>query len=92
MLGLGKLWDHSIRRVPTQNKEVFLSFDDGPSPEITPFILDHLKMSNSKASFFLITEKAQQHQAIVERIKTEGHAIGNHSKDHNYTHYFKSLG
>jgi peptidoglycan-N-acetylglucosamine deacetylase len=59
-----------------------LTFDDGPSPERTPFVLDVLKQKGVKATFFLEGSHAQQYPDLVLRIKAEGHVIGNHSWDH----------
>ena len=61
---------------------VFLTFDDGPDPEITPWVLDFLAERNLKATFFCVGENVLRHPEIIERIKQEGHAIGNHSMDH----------
>ncbi|MEN9999008.1 MAG: hypothetical protein RI922_1998 [Bacteroidota bacterium] len=61
---------------------VFLTFDDGPDPEITPWILDFLAKHNLKATFFCVGENVLRYPAIVKRINDEGHAIGNHSMDH----------
>jgi peptidoglycan/xylan/chitin deacetylase (PgdA/CDA1 family) len=59
-----------------------LTFDDGPSPQRTAFVLDVLKQKNVKATFFLQGSNAQQYPDLVRRIKAEGHVIGNHSWDH----------
>ena len=59
-----------------------LTFDDGPSPQRTAFVLDVLKQKGVKATFFLEGSHAQQYPALVRRIKAEGHVIGNHSWDH----------
>src|SRR3954464_6968769 len=77
-----------IRSLPTQTKNIYLTFDDGPDPVGTPAVLDVLKAKNAKSTFFLIAEKARAYPAVVERIQREGHAIGNHSLDHLYRRYF----
>ncbi|NUT72393.1 polysaccharide deacetylase family protein [Pseudarthrobacter sp. C4D7] len=59
-----------------------LTFDDGPSPERTAFVLDILKEKNVKATFFLQGSHAQLYPDLVRRIRDEGHVIGNHSWDH----------
>ena len=59
-----------------------LTFDDGPSPERTGFVLDVLKQKNVKATFFIQGSNAQRYPDLVRRIKAEGHVIGNHSWDH----------
>jgi peptidoglycan-N-acetylglucosamine deacetylase len=59
-----------------------MTFDDGPSPETTPRLLDILKQRNIKATFFMIGQNAEHNPAIVQRILAEGHEIGNHSWTH----------
>lgn len=71
-----------IWRIPTNNREVFLTFDDGPTPIITEKILDLLAQFDAKATFFCIGKNAQNHPKIVTRILNEGHAIGNHTQTH----------
>ncbi len=69
-------------RAGTDKKLLSLTFDDGPHPDITPKVLDLLKSHNIKAGFFLIGNKAEKEQALVKRIFSEGHLIGNHSYAH----------
>ncbi|MBM3427830.1 MAG: polysaccharide deacetylase family protein [Bacteroidetes bacterium] len=71
-----------IWRIPTDNREAFLTFDDGPTPVITEKILDILAQFDAKATFFCIGKNAQTHPQIVTRILNEGHAIGNHTQTH----------
>lgn len=59
-----------------------LTFDDGPSPQRTAFVLDVLKQKGVKATFFLEGSHAEQYPDLVRRIRAEGHVIGNHSWDH----------
>lgn len=61
---------------------VFLTFDDGPHKQITPWVLDTLRKYDAKATFFCIGKNAEQNPAIIERILAEGHAIGNHTYSH----------
>lgn len=61
---------------------VYLTFDDGPIPEVTPWVLDTLKQFNAKATFFCIGENAQKFPLIYNRIVKEEHAIGNHTYNH----------
>jgi peptidoglycan/xylan/chitin deacetylase (PgdA/CDA1 family) len=69
-------------RIPTRLNEVYLTFDDGPIPEITPAVLDILKQYNAKATFFCIGENVKLHPEIYQRILTEGHRTGNHTQHH----------
>lgn len=68
--------------VHTFEKEVFLTFDDGPIPSITEEVLDILKKYNAKATFFCIGKNVAAHPAIYQRILQEGHKTGNHTQDH----------
>lgn len=61
---------------------VFLTFDDGPHPAITPKVLDWLDAYNAKATFFCVGENAQQYPDIIENILNRGHKIGNHTHQH----------
>ncbi len=61
---------------------IYLTFDDGPVPVVTPFVLDVLKKFNATATFFCIGDNIDQHSDIFNRIKAEGHAIGNHTYSH----------
>jgi peptidoglycan-N-acetylglucosamine deacetylase len=69
-------------RFSVSDNTVFLTFDDGPHPEITPFILDELKKRNWTATFFCVGENLTRYPEIVERILQEGHQIGNHTQTH----------
>jgi peptidoglycan-N-acetylglucosamine deacetylase len=61
---------------------IYLTFDDGPHPEITPWVLDVLKRFNLKATFFCVGTNAGKYPKIVNRILAEGHSLGNHSYSH----------
>lgn len=65
-----------------KSRQVALTFDDGPSPDWTPKLLDGLKERNVRATFFLIGMYAVQYPEIVERMDREGHLIGNHTYHH----------
>lgn len=71
-----------IWSMPRNEKKIYVSFDDGPHPEATPFVLDELKKYNAKATFFCIGKNVAEHPAIYKRILDEGHAIGNHTQNH----------
>ncbi|SOD15475.1 polysaccharide deacetylase family protein [Pedobacter xixiisoli] len=66
----------------TKEKIVYLTFDDGPIPNVTDFVLNTLKSFDVKATFFCIGDNIQKHPQVFERIKREGHAIGNHTYNH----------
>ena len=63
-------------------KIVYLTFDDGPIPNVTDFVLNTLKSFDVKATFFCIGDNIQKHPEIFERLKHDGHAIGNHTFNH----------
>lgn len=69
-------------RYPENGNKVYITFDDGPTEAITPWVLDTLKQHNAKATFFCLGKKVEMHPEIFERIKAEGHAVGNHSYSH----------
>ena len=61
---------------------VYLTFDDGPIPEATPFILDTLRHYGVKATFFMVGDNVRKYPELFERVKAEGHRIGNHTMNH----------
>lgn len=69
-------------RGSAQEKKVALTFDDGPDTRFTPKVLDALKASQVKATFFVLGAQANAHPDIIRRIVKEGHVIGNHSYSH----------
>lgn len=77
-----KLFPNYIWRVPTKDKVVYLTFDDGPIPEVTEFVLDQLKAYGAKATFFCIGDNIRKHPYIFKKIIDEGHAFGNHTFHH----------
>lgn len=64
------------------NKEIYLTFDDGPIPEVTEFVLGELQKYNAKATFFCIGDNIKKHPAVFSRIVKEGHSVGNHTFNH----------
>ncbi len=66
----------------SKSKSVFLTFDDGPTPEITPWVLDLLDKYNAKATFFCIGRNVERHPDIYKNIIQRGHAVGNHTYSH----------
>jgi peptidoglycan-N-acetylglucosamine deacetylase len=63
-------------------KKIYLTFDDGPIPEVTEWVLDILKQENIKATFFCIGDNIKKHPEIFKRIISENHTIGNHTFNH----------
>lgn len=77
-----KLFPNFIWDIPNLNKCVYLTFDDGPTPEITDWVLNQLKSFNTKATFFCIGNNIEKHPEIFDRIMRDGHSIGNHTFNH----------
>jgi len=77
-----KLYPSLTWEKPTDKKILYLTFDDGPHPTATTFVLDELKKYNAKATFFCIGKNVVQHTDIYKRILDEGHKAGNHTFNH----------
>ncbi len=71
------IWD-----IPTTSKTIYLTFDDGPTPEITSWTLNILKQYNAKATFFCIGSNIEKHPSIFQDVINNNHAIGNHTYNH----------
>ena len=69
-------------RIATDKKEVFLTFDDGPVPDFTPWVLDILRQYNAKATFFCVGENIKKYPEIYQQILNDNHATGNHTFNH----------
>ena len=69
-------------KIPSKDKVIYISFDDGPHPEATPFVLAQLKAFNAKATFFCIGNNVLKYPTVYASILSEGHRIGNHTYDH----------
>lgn len=78
------LFPHYMWRGKTEDnsKRLYLTFDDGPIPEITPWVLDQLRTYNAKATFFCVGANVQKNQQIYQQILAEGHQVGNHTFNH----------
>ncbi len=98
LTGVG-LWPRSswlgdnLRRLPASaiaRREIAITIDDGPDPEVTPAVLDLLAAHGAKATFFCIAERASRHPELCRRIVERGHSVQNHSLRH--AHHFAFLG
>lgn len=76
------LYPNLVWQIPTKQKELFLTLDDGPVPGPTEFALDVLNEYKAKATFFCIGDNVQKHPDVFKRILQEGHAVGNHTFNH----------
>lgn len=77
-----KLFPDYIWEISTQSKELYLTFDDGPTPHVTNWVLDILKSYHAKATFFCIGNNVKNQPELFNKILEEGHAIGNHTHNH----------
>ena len=71
-----------VWKLSPKEKAIYLTFDDGPTPEITHWVLNTLKTYNAKATFFCIGDNVEKHPDIFNKIREEQHAIGNHTFNH----------
>ena len=81
-LWLRWIYPKAYWRMDPREHSVYLTFDDGPIPEATPFILDTLSKYGVKATFFMVGDNVRKYPHLFERIKAEGHQIGNHTYNH----------
>ncbi|MFC0775444.1 polysaccharide deacetylase family protein [Terrimonas alba] len=79
---LKKIYPSYLWSIDTKEKNIYLTFDDGPHAIATPFVLDQLKHYNAKATFFCIGKNVLAEPHIYKRILDEGHAVGNHTHRH----------
>ncbi len=91
------LWPRStglgpnVRRLPAaavQRREIALTIDDGPDPEVTPAVLDQLQAAGAVATFFCIGERVRAHPALAREIVARGHSLQNHSQRHDHRFSF----
>lgn len=69
-------------RIKTDEKILYLTFDDGPIPEVTPWVIEQLDLYNAKATFFCIGDNVRKHHDIYKMILANGHTLGNHTFSH----------
>jgi len=77
-----RFFPNYVWHIPTKEKEVFLTFDDGPHPQITPWVLAQLKQHKAAATFFCIGDNVKRYPEVYRQIIAEGHAVGNHTQNH----------
>ncbi|WP_224485047.1 polysaccharide deacetylase family protein [Robertkochia aurantiaca] len=80
---MGRIFPNLLWRVPpANNKQVYLTFDDGPIPEVTDFVLEELKRYGARATFFCIGDNVRKYPEIYRRIRLSQHQTGNHTFNH----------
>ncbi|MFA9186968.1 polysaccharide deacetylase family protein [Flavobacterium magnesitis] len=77
-----KLFPNYVWDIPNNDNKIYLTFDDGPTPEITQWVLNQLEQYNAKATFFCIGKNIEQHPEIFNEVIKKGHGIGNHTQNH----------
>jgi peptidoglycan/xylan/chitin deacetylase (PgdA/CDA1 family) len=79
---LKKFYPGCVWKIATNEKILYLTFDDGPHPQATSFVLDELKKYHATATFFCIGKNVKEHFDIYKQILLDGHRVGNHTYDH----------
>ena len=77
-----KIFPRAIWTLPNSRKEIYLTFDDGPIPGVTPAVLDLLRKEGIKATFFCVGENVFKYPEVYQQVLDEGHAVGNHTYNH----------
>ena len=76
------IYPDAIFRMDPDEKAVYLTFDDGPIPEVTPWVLELLDKHNIKATFFMVGDNIRKHPDVFRMVVERGHRIGNHTFNH----------
>lgn len=77
-----KIFNNLVWDISNSDKKIYLTFDDGPIPDVTEWVLDFLKSEEIKATFFCIGDNIKKHPEVYKRILAEGHQTGNHTFNH----------
>ena len=87
-------YPHALWRMDKNDHSVYLTFDDGPIPEATPFILDTLDQFGAKAMFFMVADNVRKHPELYEEVIRRGHKVGNHTYHHlgSFRHWALTYG
>lgn len=76
------LYPSALWRMDAGEKAIYLTFDDGPIPEVTPWVLDILDTYGIKATFFMVGDNVRKYPQLLEEVKVRGHRVGNHTYNH----------
>ena len=79
---LGSLFPNILWRINTEAKEIYLTFDDGPVPDATPWVLEQLKQFNAKATFFMVGDNIHKHKQLFNEVINHQHTVANHTYNH----------
>jgi peptidoglycan/xylan/chitin deacetylase (PgdA/CDA1 family) len=92
-----KLFSRFVWHIPNDESKIYLTFDDGPTPQITEWVLNQLNDYGVKATFFCIGNNIEKHPELFQKVIDAGHAIGNHTFNHlngwntNYDTYLTNI-
>lgn len=76
------MYPHYVWQVKTQAKVIFLTFDDGPDPHATNYVLEQLRQYSARATFFCVGKQIELYPELYQKLQVSGHAIGNHTYNH----------
>lgn len=76
------LFPRYVWKIKTSDKKIHLTFDDGPIPEVTEWVLEQLRLYNAKATFFVVGDNVRKYPEIFQKVLADGHAVGNHTQNH----------
>lgn len=76
------LFPECVFRIGSKERRVFLTFDDGPIPGVTPWVLDTLDRYGVKATFFMVGDNVRRHPELLAEVRRRGHMVGNHTMHH----------
>ncbi|MFT6969936.1 MAG: peptidoglycan/xylan/chitin deacetylase (PgdA/CDA1 family) [Roseivirga sp.] len=76
------LYPNLVWKMKTDAKIIYLTFDDGPIPEVTPWVLNTLDKFNAKATFFCVGDNIKKYPEVFKQVVSKGHSIGNHTFSH----------
>ena len=76
------IFPHFVWKIPSAGRKMYLTFDDGPIPDVTPWVLEQLRSYDAKATFFCVGENIKIHQDVFQEVITDGHSIGSHTYNH----------
>jgi peptidoglycan/xylan/chitin deacetylase (PgdA/CDA1 family) len=77
-----ELFPNFTWKIPTNEKVLYLTFDDGPIPGVTPWVLKQLAQYDAKATFFCVGNNIEKHPEVFAQVKAAGHSVGSHTQDH----------
>jgi hypothetical protein len=77
-----QLFPNFIWKIPTDEKVLYLTFDDGPIPEVTPWVAEQLEAYQARGTFFCVGDNVRKHPDVFDRLLEGGHEVGNHTFNH----------